>query len=126
LERLLVPKGTGSEADIDKASKKLVSSFYQENPDYFLSPEIFAGVFRQMVRHIASTMEEKWRNAMKRKPKDEKADELRPEYDLGELLKDGVQGKYAGRYREGTNIVLLEPDVAKALRQTKPSTKPFA
>ena len=51
---------------------------------------------------------------MKTKPKGEKADELRPEYDLGELLKDGVQGKYAGRYREGTNIILLEPDVAKA------------
>jgi len=51
---------------------------------------------------------------MKTKSKGEKADELRPEYDLGELLKDGVQGKYAGRYREGTNIVMLEPDVAKA------------
>ena len=51
---------------------------------------------------------------MKTKSKGEKADELRPEYDLGELLKDGVQGKYAGRYREGTNIILLEPDVAKA------------
>ena len=34
---------------------------------------------------------------MKRKSKDEKADELRPEYDLAELLKHGVQGKYAER-----------------------------
>jgi hypothetical protein len=25
----------------------------------------------------------------------------------------GVRGKYAARYAEGTNIVLLEPDVAK-------------
>jgi hypothetical protein len=25
----------------------------------------------------------------------------------------GAQGKYAGRYKEGTNIVLLDPDVAK-------------
>ena len=48
---------------------------------------------------------------MKRKSKDEKADELRPEYDLAELLKHGVQGKYAERYREGTNLVLLDPDV---------------
>ena len=41
-------------------------------------------------------------------------DELRPEYDLSELLKGGVRGKYAERYREGTNLVLLAPDVAEA------------
>lgn len=41
-------------------------------------------------------------------------DELRPEYDLRELLKDGVRGKYVARYRAGTNLVLLDPDVAKA------------
>jgi hypothetical protein len=52
---------------------------------------------------------------MKAKSKDEKADELRPEYsDFGELLKEGVQGKYAARYEEGTNVVLLAPDVAPA------------
>ncbi len=49
-----------------------------------------------------------------RKPKDEMDDELRPEYDLRKLLKGGVRGKYAQRYRAGTNLVLLEPDVAKA------------
>jgi hypothetical protein len=41
-------------------------------------------------------------------------DELRPEYNLRELLKDGVRGKYAKRYRAGTNLVLLDPDVARA------------
>jgi hypothetical protein len=46
-------------------------------------------------------------------------DELRPEYDLKFLLKDGVQGKYAQRYRAGTNLVLLEPDVAKAFPDEK-------
>jgi hypothetical protein len=51
---------------------------------------------------------------MKTRSKDVKADELRPEYDLGKLLKGGVQGKYADRYREGTNLVLLAPDVAQA------------
>ena len=51
---------------------------------------------------------------MKTKSKGEKADELRPEYDLGQLLKGGVQGKYADQYREGTNLVLLAPDVAEA------------
>ncbi|MEA3349066.1 MAG: hypothetical protein U9Q82_00430 [Chloroflexota bacterium] len=41
-------------------------------------------------------------------------DELRPEYDLRELLKDGVRGKYAEQYRTGTNLVLLDRDVAEA------------
>ena len=39
-------------------------------------------------------------------------DELRREYDLSKL-KGGVRGKYAARYRAGTNLVLLSPDVAK-------------
>ena len=51
---------------------------------------------------------------MKRKSRDEKTDELRAEYVLGELLKSGVQGKYADRFREGTNLVLLDEDVAEA------------
>jgi len=46
-------------------------------------------------------------------------DELRPEYNLKSLLKDGVRGKYAKKYREGTNLVLLEPDVAKAFPNEK-------
>jgi hypothetical protein len=51
---------------------------------------------------------------MKKKSKGEKADDLRPEYDLRALLKDGVQGKYAGRFRKGTNLVLLDRDIAEA------------
>jgi hypothetical protein len=43
-------------------------------------------------------------------------DELRPEYDLRELLKRAVRGKYAKRYQAGTNLVLLDPDVRKAFR----------
>ncbi len=35
-------------------------------------------------------------------------------HDLKKLLKGGVRGKYVERFREGTNLVLLEPDVAKA------------
>jgi hypothetical protein len=49
---------------------------------------------------------------MKKKPKKQKADELRQEYDLSRL-KDGVRGKYAARFSAGTNLVLLSPDVAK-------------
>lgn len=43
--------------DIDVASKELISSFYDENPYYFLPPAIFMEVYRQMVRHIANVME---------------------------------------------------------------------
>jgi len=48
-----------------------------------------------------------------------RSDELLPEYDLGQLLKGGVRGKYAKRYHAGTNLVLLDPDVRKAFRSEK-------
>jgi len=38
---------------------------------------------------------------------------MRPEYDFASM-KGGVRGKYAQRAREGTNIVLIEPEVADA------------
>jgi hypothetical protein len=41
-------------------------------------------------------------------------DELRPEYDLRALLKGGERGRYAERYRAGTNLARLDPDVAEA------------
>jgi len=40
-------------------------------------------------------------------------DGLRPEYDFASM-KGGIRGKYVKRLREGTNIVLLEPDVVEA------------
>ena len=41
-------------------------------------------------------------------------DELLPEYEFTvEQLRAGVRGKYADRYAAGTNIVKLDPDVAK-------------
>ena len=46
-------------------------------------------------------------------------DEVRPAYDLRKLLKRGVRGKYAERFRAGTNLVLLEPDVAKVFPSEK-------
>ncbi len=51
---------------------------------------------------------------MKKKLASEMDDELRPEYDMRELLQGGVRGKYVDRYRAGTNLVLLDPDVAQA------------
>lgn len=41
----------------------------------------------------------------------EQEDEMRPEYDFSQL-KGRESGKYVERYRAGTNLVLLEPDVA--------------
>jgi hypothetical protein len=49
----------------------------------------------------------------------EQEDELRPEYDLSTLLKDAVRGKYAARYQAGTNVALLEPDIAAAFPDDK-------
>ncbi len=37
-------------------------------------------------------------------------DEMRPEYDFSH----GVRGKHYESYRAGTNVVFLDPDVAKA------------
>ncbi len=45
-------------------------------------------------------------------------DQLQPEYPE-KLIKSSVRGKYAKQYREGTNIVLLEPDIAKAFPNTQ-------
>jgi hypothetical protein len=48
---------------------------------------------------------------MKKATSKEAGDDLRPEYDLSKL-RGGVRGKYSQRFREGTNLVLLSPDVA--------------
>ena len=37
------------------------------------------------------------------------SDEMRPEYDFSK----GVRGKYAARFADGTNVVVLDPDVAE-------------
>jgi len=41
-----------------------------------------------------------------------KSDEMRPEY-RREDLGTGVRGKYLESYREGTNLVLISPDISK-------------
>jgi len=40
------------------------------------------------------------------------SDTLRDEYPE-DLIKSGVRGKYIKKYREGTNIVLIDPDLHK-------------
>jgi hypothetical protein len=49
-----------------------------------------------------------------KKKSDSDIDELRPEYDMPALLKDGARGKYAAEAARGSNVVLLAPDVAAA------------
>ena len=50
---------------------------------------------------------------MKMENNHELEDDLRPEYDFSKM-QGGVRGKYVERYRAGTNVVLLDPDVAQA------------
>ena len=42
-------------------------------------------------------------------------DEMRPEYDLS----GGVRGKYYRQYMEGSNVVLLDPDVAAVFHDSE-------
>lgn len=44
-------------------------------------------------------------------PKDK--DEMREEYSA-DIIRSGVRGKYAKRYREGSNVVVIDPDLSKA------------
>lgn len=59
----------------------------------------------------------------KKKSNDRRNDDLRPEYNLGKLLRTGVRDKCAERFREGTNLVLLAPDVADAFPTAESANK---
>ncbi len=48
---------------------------------------------------------------MKKESTVKRSDDLRPEYDLSKL-KGGVRGKYHKSATAGTNLVLIEPDLA--------------
>jgi hypothetical protein len=58
------------------------------------------------------------KDSVMKKDSAKEEDELRPEYDFSKL-KGRVRGKYVERYREGTNLVLLDPDVAAAFPDAK-------
>jgi hypothetical protein len=47
---------------------------------------------------------------MKKPTRAKRTDEMLPEYDFSH----GVRGKYAAMYLKGSNIVVLDPDVAEA------------
>lgn len=50
-----------------------------------------------------------------KKAKRDKEHDMLPEYDFSQ----GVRGKYAKRYAEGSNLVVLSPDVAKIFRTSE-------
>lgn len=50
---------------------------------------------------------------MNKEIENEMEDELRSEYDFSQM-QGGVRGKYVERYHAVTNLVLLDPDVARA------------
>jgi hypothetical protein len=49
------------------------------------------------------------------KKQDRDGDEMRSYYDFS----GGVRGKYAKRYAEGTNVVVLDPDVADVFKDAE-------
>ena len=53
-----------------------------------------------------------------RKVRSKLSDELRPEYNRSDF-DTLVRGKYAARLNEGSNIVVLEPEVANAFPNDK-------
>jgi hypothetical protein len=52
---------------------------------------------------------------MKKPPIKQKTAEMRAEYDFS----NGVRGKYAARYRRGTNVVLVDPELTEAFPDSK-------
>jgi hypothetical protein len=52
---------------------------------------------------------------MKKPPSKRRTVEMRAEYDFS----GGVRGKYVDRYRRGTNVVLLDPELAEAFPDSK-------
>jgi hypothetical protein len=55
---------------------------------------------------MGSKQQKRKGNSMKRISKDK---DMLEEYDFSK----GIRGKYAKRYAEGTNVVVIEPDVAR-------------
>ena len=52
---------------------------------------------------------------MKKPPSKRRTPEMRAEYDFS----GGVRGKYVDRFRQGTNVVLLDPELADAFPDSK-------
>src|SRR5436190_457822 len=73
---------------------------------------------RRKVGSIKSSRQKQSAETIKKYPEDCLEDELRPKY-IKEEMSRGVRGKYFKQYQAGTNLVLLEPDVAAAFANSK-------
>ncbi len=51
---------------------------------------------------------------MNQEPETTVNDEMKPEYDFS----GGVRGKYYEAYKQSTNVVVLDPDVAEVFRDS--------
>lgn len=51
---------------------------------------------------------------MNQEPETTSNDEMRPEYDFSE----GVRGRYYEAYKQSTNVVVLDPDVAEVFQDS--------
>jgi len=49
---------TNSSGDLDVAAREVTAFFYSEKPDYFISPDILEGVFKQMLKYLAKTVQQ--------------------------------------------------------------------
>lgn len=56
---------------------------------------------------------------MNRELNDERDPEMLDEYDFS----GGVRGKYAGRFASGSNVVVLDPDVAQVFKDSESVNK---
>lgn len=55
---------------------------------------------------------------MKKASAKKRGDDLRPEYDLSRL-KGGIRGKYYRQATAGTNLVLVDPEIANVFPDTE-------
>jgi len=99
----------------------LALSFFDPDHSEEENREITIGISSRkralFVSHCERGVPERNDYNMRRGSAKEVDDELRPEYDLSQL-KGGVRGKYYKRAMAGTNLVLIEPDLAKAFPDT--------
>lgn len=52
----------------------------------------------------------------------DKDQEMRSDYSP-ELIQSGIRGRYAKRYRDGTNVVLIDPDLHEQFPDSKSVNK---
>lgn len=68
----------------------------------------------EVVPRYAGLMEFEWDPTKEKKVNSHDSD-MREEYDFS----DGVRGNYATRFAEGSNVVVLDPDVAAEFKTRK-------